>query len=66
MADDTEARFAADTQLLGLDLLPGQRETLAAAYAVLRDMVALVGSDHPMQAEPAHVFVPLASGQSRS
>jgi len=66
MADDTEARFAAETQLLRLDLLPGQEKTLAAAYAALRDMVALVGSDHPMEAEPAHVFVPLASGQSRS
>jgi hypothetical protein len=65
MADDIEARFAAETQLLGLDLLPGQRETLAAAYAVLRDMVALVGSDHSMEVEPAHVFVPLAGGEGQ-
>jgi hypothetical protein len=57
MADSLEAQFATETALLGLKLLPGQQESLLAAYAALREMVALVGADHPMEAEPAHVFV---------
>lgn len=61
MTDDTvEARFAAETALLGLKLLPGQEAALREAYAALCEMVTLVGSDHPMAAEPAHVFVPPA------
>lgn len=58
MADSIEAQFAAETALLGLNLLPGQEKTLLAAYIGLRDMVALLGADYPMDAEPAHVFVP--------
>lgn len=58
MADNLEAQFATETGLLGLKLLPGQQESLLAAYIALREMVALVGADHPMEAEPAHVFVP--------
>ena len=47
MADNIEARFAAETELLGLKLLPGQGSTLLAAYAALREMVALVGRRLP-------------------
>lgn len=65
MADTLEAQFAAETALLGLKLLPGQQESLLAAYAALREMVALVGADHPMEAEPAHVFVPGAGAERR-
>lgn len=63
MADDIAAQFAAETELLGLKLLPGQESNLLAAYAALRAMVALVGADHPMDAEPAHVFVPVAAAE---
>ena len=56
MAASIEAQFAAETELLGLKLLPGQESGLVAVYAALREMVALVGADHPMEAEPAHVF----------
>jgi hypothetical protein len=65
MADSIEGQFAAETELLGLKLLPGQEDTLRAAYAALREMVALVGADHPMEAEPAHIFVPLAGSERR-
>ena len=58
MARDIEALFAAETELLGLKLLPAQEQSLRGAYAALREMVALVGADYPMEAEPAHVFVP--------
>jgi hypothetical protein len=60
--DTIEARFAAETALLGLELLPGQEAALLEAYAALCEMVVLVGADHSMAAEPAHVFVPLAAG----
>ena len=60
MDDTIEARFAAETVLLRLELLPGQKTALLEAYAALCEMVALVGADHPMAAEPAHVFVPPA------
>jgi hypothetical protein len=63
MADTIEARFAAETALLGLELLPGQEAALLEAYAALCAMVALVGADYPMAAEPAHVFVPPASAE---
>ena len=65
MTDSIETQFAAETELLGLKLLSGQDKTLLAAYAALRDMVALVGADHPMEAEPAHVFVPVAGPERR-
>jgi hypothetical protein len=65
MADNLEAQFATETELLGLKLMPGQQESLLAAYAALREMVALVGSDHPMEAEPAHVFVPDGGAERR-
>jgi hypothetical protein len=58
MAINIAAQFAAETELLGLKLLPSQESTLLSAYAALREMVALVGSDYPMEAEPAHIFVP--------
>jgi hypothetical protein len=58
MADANKARFAAETELLGLELLPGQEASLLAAYAALREIVELVGADYPFAAEPAHVFVP--------
>ena len=60
MADSIEDRFAVETELLGLKLLPGQEANLRAAYAVLREAVALVGvgADYPFEAEPAHVFAP--------
>ena len=66
MAQDIEALFAAETELLGLKLMPGQAQSLLEAYAALREMVALVGADHPMEAEPAHVFVPDAGLERRS
>jgi hypothetical protein len=59
MADANEERFAAETKLLGLKLLPGQEVTLLAGYIALREMVDLVGADYPLEAEPAHVFVPV-------
>jgi hypothetical protein len=64
MTDTNEARFAAETRLLGLELLPGQEASLLAAYAALREIVDLVGTDYPFEAEPAHVFVaaPSAGG----
>jgi hypothetical protein len=61
MAETIEARFAAETALLDLELLPGQEAALLEAYAALREMVALVGADYPMAAEPAHIFVPVAA-----
>jgi hypothetical protein len=66
MVANIEALFAAETELLGLKLLPGQEQSLLTAYAALREMVALVGADHPMEAEPAHVFVPATAGKGRS
>jgi hypothetical protein len=65
MGDTIEARFVAETELLGLELLPGQEETLLAAYTALREMVERVGADYPFEAEPAHVFVPTPSGGGR-
>ena len=66
MAASIEGQFAAETELLGLKLLPGQASSLVAAYAALREMVALVGADHPMEAEPAHVFVPVVVAERGS
>ena len=65
MEDTIEARFLADTELLGLELLPGQVETLLAAYTALREMVELVGTDYPIETEPAHVFIPVLSEEDR-
>jgi hypothetical protein len=65
MADSIEDRFAIETELLGLKLLPGQEANLRAAYAALREAVALVGADYPFEAEPAHVFVPTAGPERR-
>ena len=55
MGDTIEARFVAETELLGLELLPGQEEALLAAYTALRETVELVGADYPFETEPAHV-----------
>jgi hypothetical protein len=65
MAASIEDRFAAETELLGLKLLPGQEATLRAAYAVLREAIAVVGADYPFQAEPAHVFSPAPGAERR-
>ena len=65
MADSIEDRFAIETELLGLHLLPGREANLRAAYAVLREAVALVGADYPFEAEPAHVFAPAPGRVSR-
>jgi hypothetical protein len=46
-------------------LLPGQESNLAAAYVALREMVALVGADYPMEVEPAHVFLPIDGAERR-
>ena len=62
MADANEDRFAAETKLLGLELLAGQEATLLAAYVALSEMWDLVGVDYPFEAEPAHVFVPPHQG----
>ena len=66
MTKDLEARFAAETELLGLRLLPGQASSLLAAYAALRDNVRMVGADYPLEAEPAHVFLPVPPAEGRS
>jgi hypothetical protein len=66
MADSIEDRFAAETELLGLKLLTGQEANLRAAYAALREAIALVGADYPFEAEPAHVFVPAPGAERRS
>ena len=63
MADTIEARFAAETALLGLGLLPGQEAALQEAYAALCEWVTLISTDYPMAAEPAHVFVPVATSE---
>jgi hypothetical protein len=60
VADSIEDRFAVETELLGLKLLPGQEANLRAAYAILREALALVVADYPFEAEPAHVFAPAA------
>ena len=65
VADSIEDRFAVETELLGLKLLPGQEANLRAAYAALRDAVALVGADYPFDAEPAHVFAPAPGAERR-
>ena len=65
MADNIEDRFAVETELLGLKLLPGQEANLRAAYAALREAVALVGTDYPFEAEPAHVFAPAPGAERR-
>ena len=67
MADSIEDRFAVETELLGLKLLPGQEANLRAAYAVLREAVALVGvgADYPFEAEPAHVYMSAPGGERR-
>jgi hypothetical protein len=65
MADSIEDRFAIETELLGLQLLPGQEASLRAAYTALREAVALVGTDHPFEAEPAHVFAPAPGAERR-
>jgi hypothetical protein len=66
MVDSIEDRFASETELLGLKLLPGQEANLRAAYAALREAIALVGADYPFEAEPAHVFVPAPDAERRS
>jgi hypothetical protein len=63
MAANLAAQFTAETELLGLKLLPGQETALLSAYAALREMVALVGSDYPMETEPAHIFVPTSKAR---
>jgi hypothetical protein len=65
MADSIEDRFAVETELLGLRLLPGQEANLRTAYAALREAIALVGTDYPFEAEPMHVFVPAPGGERR-
>ena len=65
MAASIEDRFAVETELLGLKLLPGQEANLRAAYGVLREAVALVGTDYPFEAEPAHVFAPARGAERR-
>ena len=65
MTESIEDRFAVETELLGLKLLPGQEANLRTAYAALRDAVALVGADYPFEGEPAHVFVPVPDAASR-
>ena len=65
MAESIEDRFAVETELLSLKLLPGQEANLRAAYAALRDAVAVVGADYPFEAEPAHVFVPATDVERR-
>ena len=65
MADNLDTQFFGETELLGLKLMPGQQKSLLAAYAALREMVVLVGTDHPMEAEPAHVFVPDGGAERR-
>jgi hypothetical protein len=65
LADSIEFQFAAETELLGLKLLPGQESSLVAAYAALREMVALLAADYPPEAEPAHVFLPIAGAEGR-
>jgi hypothetical protein len=65
MSDTIKARFVAETELLVLELLPGQEETLLAAYVALREMVELVGADYPFETEPAHVFMPAPPGGDR-
>ena len=65
MADNIEDRFAVETEVLGLKLLPGQEANLRAAYAALRDAVALVGADYPFDAEPAYVFAPAPGAERR-
>jgi hypothetical protein len=65
MTRDIEALFAAETELLGLKLMPAQQQSLLGAYAAMREMVALVGADYPTEAEPAHVFVPDAEPERR-
>jgi hypothetical protein len=65
MADSIKDRFAVETELLALKLLPGQETNLRAAYAALRESIALVSADYPFEAEPAHVFVPAAGTAGR-
>ena len=65
MADSVEDRFAVETELLGLKLLPGQEANLRTVYAALREAIALVGADYPFEAEPTHVFVPAPGGERR-
>ena len=65
LADSIDDRFAVETELLGLKLLPGQEANLRAAYAALCDAIALVGADYPVETEPAHVFVPAAGEAGR-
>ena len=65
MANSIEDRFAVETELLGLKLLPGQEANLRTAYAVLREAVALVGADYPFEVEPVHVFAPAPDAASR-
>ena len=65
MADSVEDRFAVETELLGLKLLPGQEANLRTAYAALRESIALVGADYPFEAEPAHVYMSAPGAESR-
>ena len=65
MPDRIEDRFAVETELLGLQLLPGQEANLRAAYHALRDAVSLVGADYPFEAEPAHAFAPAPGAERR-
>jgi hypothetical protein len=65
MVDSIEDRFAVETELLGLKLLPGQAANLRLAYAALREAAALVGADYAFEAEPAHVFSPAPDAERR-
>jgi len=64
MSEDIKAQFTAETELLGLRLLPEQQGSLLAAYVTLRQSVKTIGADYPFEAEPAHVFLP--PGEDRS
>ena len=65
MSDTIKARFVVETELLGLELLPGQEEALLAAYTALLEIVELVRADFPFETEPAHVFMPVPRGGDR-
>lgn len=56
----SEAEFDVLVAQTGLPLSPEQKTTLYDAYWMLEGMVARVNKPMPVEAEPAHIFIPEA------
>ena len=54
----SEAEFEVMVAQTGLPLTPEQRHTLYEVYWMQEAMIARVNKAMPLEAEPAHIFIP--------